>query len=159
MKNLILIIILGIISLHSVNAQSLERSVFSSQGNSFTNTNFSLDWSLGETIVSTAIATGIVLTQGFQQPSTANISVKQVNKELNISVFPNPVMDKLTLQWDNKSEHCMIQILDVKGTVISQCRWMDEDDFSMDWKNYAQGMYFVQLTVNSESKTIKILKL
>lgn len=159
MKNLILIIIFGIISLHSVNAQSLERSVFSSQGNSFTNTNFSLDWSLGETIVSTAIATGIVLTQGFQQPSTANISVKKVNKELNISVFPNPVMDKLTLQWDNKSEHCMIQILDVKGTVISQCRWMDEDDFSMDWKNYAQGMYFVQLTVNSESKTIKILKL
>lgn len=159
MKNLILIIIFGIISLHSVYAQSLERSVFSSQGNSFTNTNFSLDWSLGETIVSTAIATGIVLTQGFQQPSTANISVKKVNKELTISVFPNPVMDKLTLQWDNKSEHCMIQILDVKGTVISQDRWMDEDDFSMDWKNYAQGMYFVQLTVNSESKTIKILKL
>lgn len=49
-------------------AQSLDRSIIGSAGSSVVAPGIQLDYTVGELVISTAAADGIMLTQGFHQP-------------------------------------------------------------------------------------------
>lgn len=51
-----------------VSAQSLSPSVIASAGGSYASNQFSLDYTLGETFITTLTASNNILTQGFHQP-------------------------------------------------------------------------------------------
>jgi uncharacterized protein (TIGR02145 family) len=53
-------------------AQSISQKVISSGGNSYTGSNFSVSYTLGETFTATLSNGNIILTQGFQQPNPCN---------------------------------------------------------------------------------------
>ena len=59
----------------SVNAQSIERQVLASSGNTISNGTISLDQTLGEVIVGDVSNSAIFLTQGFHQ-TTVMVSIK-----------------------------------------------------------------------------------
>jgi hypothetical protein len=56
-----------------VCAQSLSPSVIASAGSSFTSAQFSMDYTLGETFVTTLSNGSNILTQGFHQPQAGVI--------------------------------------------------------------------------------------
>lgn len=74
---------------HLTFAQSIERSVIGSAGSFVSSGSVQLSWTVGETVVNTASAGSVILTQGFQQPNQANSAVKEVN-QTNLTLYPNP---------------------------------------------------------------------
>lgn len=72
------------------NAQSLERSVIGSAGGFSSSGNVQISWTAGETVVNTASAGSVILTQGFQQPEQKSNHVVSVDLNQVIAVYPNP---------------------------------------------------------------------
>ncbi len=156
MKRLFLTVGLGI-ALFSVNAQTASPELVSSSGDSFNNTSYQLDWSLGECITATHSAGNYVLTQGLHQNSYVITSVENLAKDINISVYPNPTTDLITIDLLSSAGHNNVMtVTDINGKVLQQVEVINEVE-QLSFSNYANGIYF--LTIKQENQLIKSFKI
>ncbi len=88
--------------------------------------------------------------------SDANVSVLD-NELLNVSVYPNPTNDLLTIKMPNIIQNTKISIYAINGQVLTQLNTKNQE-ISIDLSNYSKGIYFVNLTTDNSSKSIKIIK-
>ncbi len=70
-------------------SQTASPELISSLGDSFNNTSYQLDWSIGECITTTHTAGDYVLTQGFHQNSYVITAVEDLRADIYMSVYPN----------------------------------------------------------------------
>jgi GH35 family endo-1,4-beta-xylanase len=71
------------------------------------------------------------------------VGTKTVLTEVNITVFPNPVSDYLSLELPFQS-NWNVTILDATGKVLYQKTTTDSIQF-LDFRNHASGTYFVRV--------------
>lgn len=90
MKKIILFLISGFSVAFMADAQSIERSVIGSAGGVSSAGGVILTWTVGETVINTASAGSVILTQGFQQPDQGTSAVDPIRLEAGLAVFPNP---------------------------------------------------------------------
>ena len=81
--------------LTNIDAQNLSLHVLSAQGGSDKNDHIFLDWSIGESITTTAFGEYNILTQGFQQSFKENAIIGDSYKVNSVEisglyVSPNP---------------------------------------------------------------------
>ena len=72
-------------------AQSNNQQVISSIGTSYSNNEYIMEFTLGETVIST-IENGNILTQGFHQTTLKIISVFEL-LDINLKLYPNPIIN------------------------------------------------------------------
>lgn len=103
-------------------AQSLERQVIGSAGGYEEEAGYSLSFTVGEPVVETAISGSLVLTQGFQQPDNISVGINDVVKvKMDYLIFPNPTIDKLTVQLTaDHSVEVTISLHDMLGRKFDQ---------------------------------------
>ena len=93
----------------------------SSAGESFKNSTYQLDWSVGDCITATHTKNEFVITQGFHQGKyviTTTLENLQ-NVGINISVFPNPTTDIINLQVESsKTENLQYTLIDISGKIL-----------------------------------------
>ena len=156
MRRLFLTVGLGF-ALIGANAQTASPELVSSSGDSFNNTSYQLDWSIGECITGTHSAGDYVITQGLHQGNYVVTSVEDLRSDISMSVYPNPTSDFISLKVESsKVEGLQYTISDFSGRVLQTenfAGYLEQLNFS----NYANGIYF--LTVNQESKLIKSFKI
>jgi hypothetical protein len=68
MKKIISITVLLVSCSFLINAQSIERSVISSFGMSYSGPGLQADMTVGEVVTFTGTGSGLIITQGFHQP-------------------------------------------------------------------------------------------
>lgn len=72
-----------------------------------------------------------------------------------LKVYPNPTNN---LIYINNSENISrINILNLSGQVLSN-KIYDSKSITLDVSEYSSGVYFVKITSNNESKTVKVIK-
>ena len=159
MKNIILTLLITVCFLQG-KAQTLSPTVIATGGDDYSNSSGSLSWTAGEAVV-TYIGPGNTLSQGFQQSYTTITAVQNpVQDPYSLSVYPNPVNDKLHLRIENnREENYSVVLMDMLGKVhytnkISGSGIMHQD---IDMQTLAQGTYF--LYVYSQNKEYKITKI
>ena len=84
------------------------------------------------------------------------VSIDQVDLELDVVFYPNPVIDYLKIQ-NNDNLKLDVEILDNLGRIISKIHV--NDSYSLiDFSNYSSGVYFVRLISNDKFYIAKLLK-
>ncbi len=159
MRKIILTLLIAVCFLQG-KAQTLSPTVIATGGDYYSNSSGSLSWTTGESVV-TYIGSGQTLSQGFQQSYTTITAVQNpVQDPYSISIYPNPVTDKLHLRIENNREdNYSIVLMDMLGKVhytnkIGGSGIMHQD---IDMQTLAQGTYF--LYVYSQNKEYKITKI
>ena len=136
------------------------QQVVATSGSTFTSSTGSISFTIGEGVAKTLTNGDKTLTQGFHQ---TNISVSIISelKDLgfNISVFPNPVSDELTLQLGEENIPGLQYLLcDMDGKLI----YLKKLKGSVTKITFAQlpaGLYIIKvLEGNKELKTFKVIK-
>ena len=158
MKRLLFIVVaLAITNL--ANAQTASPELVSSAGESFNNASYQLDWSIGECITQTQSAGSYVITQGFHQNSYVVTAVEDLAKDINISVYPNPTADLLTVNLEASARpSSVLTITDLNGKVLQQAE-ATADKEQLDFSNYANGVYFLSVKQGNQLiKSFKIIK-
>ena len=100
MRKKLLFLCLFLCTIVNSQAQSASSHILSTQGGYAKSDDYSLEWTLGETVATTATTPAYIYTQGFNQSFIIRQS-KQLTNEGNslVTVFvaPNPVTANLTV--------------------------------------------------------------
>jgi len=156
------IIIVFIIFLTSAIAfcQSVSPHLVSTSGDTYKNTSYQLDWSIGELQTETYAATGQILTQGFQQGNYTITAVEQSNEfQFEIIAYPNPTTDFINLKIKNsKTETFQYIIGDISGKVLQTGKFSDNIQ-QFNFSEFPVGTYFISIQLNNQVvKSVKIVK-
>ncbi len=91
---------------------------------------------------------------------TSNITtVTNISNSANLSVYPNPFSNNLTLSF-GKGISAKIQLIDVLGKVIYSCTIKDKKEQVIELdenQNLASGMYYLRISgdINQQLKVVK----
>ncbi|CAN5369662.1 hypothetical protein BH09BAC1_BH09BAC1_03080 [soil metagenome] len=142
------------------SGQSFAPEVWASAGGYYTSATGSVAWTLGETVIETAFkaSSTITVTQGFHQPSflTTGIS-QQPTKDISpiFSVFPNPTSGFIRIKLSKPVDKAVqVSLFTALGQLIQSNLWQPNAanaEMEISLENLANGVYFLQLTVNGES--------
>ncbi|MCE2711336.1 MAG: T9SS type A sorting domain-containing protein [Cryomorphaceae bacterium] len=95
----------------------IAQQVISSQGESYSNTNTKIDFTMGEMVTNTASDGTIDLTQGFHQTNWIFVGVEDLQPETQVNIYPNPSVDELTIETSAFKE-LSFEIVDAVGKLV-----------------------------------------
>ena len=154
----ILFLCFGFTGLHAQDA-------ISASGGNASGSGGSVSYSIGQVVYSTNTGTNGSVAQGVQQPYEIFVVTgleEATSIELNLSAYPNPATDFLTLKVDVSTQlnfHSMsYQLFDLSGSLLENKELMSSET-SIDMKNLVPSTYLLKvIDKNKEVKTFKIIK-
>lgn len=134
------------------------QEVISSQGESYSSLNASIDFTLGEVVINSVSSNNLTLNQGFHQTQWDFLGIED-NKNLScISVFPNPTNDILFISTD--VDHLFnLELFDVNGKLILK-NFISSSSSQMSLRNFPSGKYSLLFKDKDEVvKTFNLIKI
>jgi len=161
MKKAILVLLTLTISLSSIHAQE----VIPASGGNVSGSSGTVSYTVGQIVYSTNSGINGSMAEGVQQPFEISeiIGIKETKiNNPEISVFPNPTNDFLTLKIDVSTplniRFLYYQIYDINGKLLESKKLADYET-TISTANLVSGIYFLKITdENKEIKTFKIVK-
>ncbi|MBI3502077.1 MAG: T9SS type A sorting domain-containing protein [Bacteroidetes bacterium] len=130
-------------------AQSLTPNVVASQGDYVTSAGGSLSWTLGEISGETYSSATNFLTQGFQQPDTVYVTAVSNPVEQTISVYPNPVIDNLMINFSVSGENYFAEVFDMTGRMLTR-KYISSAQTKISFSPFSEGIYLLTIS-NAET--------
>ena len=149
MKTLLLF---GVLTL-SLN--SLGQEVISTQGDSYTNANGSIDFTIGEVVINTVTDGTNDITQGFHQTNWNFLGVEDFAPNYEAIIFPNPTEDVLNIRT-SAFENVTYTLYDAQGKLVMQDK-LSAEQTPIQVSQLAPGSY--SITLNNETQILKTFKL
>jgi hypothetical protein len=147
------LIILGVFTLNAIKAQIISAGTIASFAGSVSNSNITLDYSVGENIISTLSNATNCVTQGFLQPHLIiSTGIVEVNENNDVSVYPNPTSDFVLIK--SKQQVTWI-VYDTMGKIV-----LMGDNIRIETAQFAIGVYYLEISnkKSDNKKTIKLIK-
>lgn len=149
-------LIFGILSvfLFNVNAQE----IISTSGDYFENTNASISWTIGESMIETYSNETNVLTQGFQQSRLTSSSIFELEDTgISVNIAPNPTTDFIHLYIDNFKD-INYQLYDFNGKIIKKAD-VNSVETMISFSNLSYAVYFLKIMKGTKIiKTFQVIK-
>lgn len=122
-----------------------QHHVFSSSGNHFVNSTINVSWTIGEVFTESLFKSEYALNLGFQQNLTKIESGLIEHNNLSLRLYPNPIVEKLTVETNNLFESGSSWLLvDLQGRAILS-DLISETIFTIDFDNLTSGIYFLKI--------------
>ena len=157
----IIFVILFLVGIIQVFAQSGKHDVIASSGEFFSNSSSSISWTLGECVTETFTATGNTLTQGFQQSGYLITSINELTIEgISVKAYPNPVSDFINISVkteNNIQKPVLIELFDSQGKILMSDKF-NADLIQLDMSQYSGGFYLLKVA-NQDNKIIQNFKI
>ena len=160
MKTIILSLLLGGITIASMS-QSISSDLISSGGDTFTNGNYQLDWSIGELIIANFTGTDVSLTQGFHQGTYTITNIFELSgSKISINAYPNPTTQFITVATDIEfvENNYTLTVTDIKGRLYSK-KEISSNEEKIDFSGFISGTYIIYIQQNNQIlKSFQIIK-
>ena len=145
------LLLLTLITTLSVSAQE----VVSTQGDSYSNANGSIDFTIGEVVINTGTDGTNDLTQGFHQTNWNFVGLENHNPDYQAIIFPNPTEDVLNIKT-SMFENVTYTLYDGLGKLVMH-DILSAEQTPIQVSQLAPGSY--SLTLNNETQNLKTFKL
>ncbi|NQY09263.1 MAG: T9SS type A sorting domain-containing protein [Flavobacteriales bacterium] len=145
-------------ALININALQAQETVPATGGEA-TGEGGTSSYSVGQITYTTDNGTNGSVAKGVQQPYEISIvtGIEATNINLELSVYPNPTTDRLTLAVkDTELNNLKFQLYDLSGKLIQQDQLRDQST-QISMQSLSAGTYL--LKVSDNTKTIKIFKI
>ena len=116
-------------------------------------------YSVGQVVYTTATRTNGSVSQGMQQPYeiSTTVGINETSINLELSVYPNPTANYLTLKIDD-TKNLSYLLIDATGKVIKS-NTISSEQTTIDLQDLAKAYYFVKVVENTQTiKTFKVIK-
>ncbi len=152
-----LIVLLALSLLWASLAQGQQS--FNASGGNATGIGGTASYSIGQLVYTTTTGSNGNVAQGVQHAYVISTTgVNETDLSISLSVFPNPIVDNLTLQIsDYTYKKLSYQLVDVQGNMLNSGQIVALQTL-IDMKNLPQAAYFVNV-VNQENKKVKSFKI
>ena len=143
----------------SICAQAVSKHVVASAGSFKTTSEITISYTIGETVVG-KISNENSIDQGFWAGSIQVENITEQKDLDGIVVYPNPVVDELTIFTDN-NELFGITLFAVDGRkVLTQTVEDTQLEHRIELSHLSKGVYVLRLLMkeNPQAKMFKIIK-
>jgi hypothetical protein len=116
-------------------------------------------YSVGQVVYTTATGANGSVAQGVQQPFeiSTTVGINETSINLEMSVYPNPTNDYLTLKVAD-FETLNFQLIDLQGKVIENKK-VTASNTTLKMETLPKAVYFLNVTKNNQLvKTFKVIK-
>ena len=154
-NNTIIFFLLFNLSFAQVNF-IMKPSVVSSGGGNWVTEDYNLTFTIGEFAIETFSDNNeLILTEGFQQDDYQIINITENLQDVQIEVFPNPTRNKINIKFLNSYDSANLWIKDIHSKVVyGSLNFSTGETQSVDLDFLAQGIYFLEIVVNSNYQII-----
>jgi hypothetical protein len=146
----------------SMNAQ-VNQEVIATSGGYNVNSNISLSWTLGETIIPTLRSQdgSLILSHGFQQKLLVTAIEETFSDLVKIKVFPNPASDAINIQFDSPvNDEIIVDILDTQGRLLKSDKIEPASlEKQINLQDLPGGIYYFRLSDDKNRNVYKVVKL
>ncbi|MFH0841052.1 MAG: T9SS type A sorting domain-containing protein [Bacteroidota bacterium] len=158
MKRYALVFLTAMFAL-SLSAQKQE--VIASAGGYNSAGDISISWTLGETIIPTFSAGGLILTHGFQQQLIVTTIEENLLELVNVTVYPNPAIDVLNIKFELPLDGAVdLYLLTQQGSlVLTDFIEATSVEKQVNMQGFPAGVYFVRLVKGKLNNVYKVVKL
>jgi hypothetical protein len=136
------------------------QELVSGQGESYSNASGTIDFSIGEPIISSGQDGTVGITQGFHQ-TKLTVEIIHIEEETTIqmSLYPNPTINSITLNIGSLDENLTFSLIDLNGKQLLN-REIHSNTVKVDFSKYAVGSYLLHVSNNKKQviKSFQILK-
>ena len=156
---LVAIMLLGLGSLTSLQAQE----AYTTAGGEAGGSGGTVSYTVGQTVYTTEVGTnGNSLAQGVQQPYEISVITGIVEAQgisLEVSAYPNPTSDNLTVKVeDYKTANLQYVVFDINGKLLQTVK-ATGNVTQIEISNLPAATYFIKVLENQkEIKVFKIIK-
>ena len=151
------VLIILICGLNTINAQ---QAMVSTGGNA-SGSGGMISYSIGQIDYTTNLSSSWSVAQGVQQSyEISSIGISEIAIDLKLSVYPNPSMDFLTLDFENfRLENSIYQLIDLNGKLLESHK-INSNQTQICLDGLTPATYFLKVTTDTkELKVFKIIKL
>jgi len=131
------------------------QEVVSTQGDSYTNSSGSIDFTLGEVVINTGTDGSNDLTQGFHQTNWNFVSIEDHVPSYEAIIFPNPTSEILTIRTST-FENVTYALYDAQGKLVIQDK-LSSVQTPIQVSQLAPGAY--SLILNNDAQNLKTFQL
>lgn len=139
------LIIFSLFAIFSISAQE----IVSTQGESYSNANGSIDFTIGEVIINTGTDGTNDLTQGFHQTNWNFLDVEDLAPDIKATIFPNPTQDVLNIKTST-FENVNYTLYDAHGKLVLQ-NMLSAELTSIQVYQLAPGAYSLEIIFEGEN--------
>jgi hypothetical protein len=138
-------------------AQSIDQQIIASGGEALTNTNGSIEFTVGEPVIQTMdnVSANSNLTNGFHQIIISVTQVSENIKMAGLKVFPNPANELVHVTFNEEQKNALIELYDMSGRLL-QSHTINNYSFDLNFASYADGVYYLKVNQTNSYKIIKI---
>jgi len=147
-----------LITIRIVTAQSIDKQVIASGGETINNANHSLTFTIGEPVIG-KIQNSAIINQGFLAgaASGSTLAVDEQLLSTAIKVYPNPVADNLSIDLNGVSGNAKVTIYSSTGQLLKTEK-LNTQNNTININHLQNGLYLVNLHF-SDYKTVKTFKI
>ena len=147
-----LLFLVACLSILSINGQQ----VIATQGSSSSNSAGSLDYTIGEVVVTFGSDDSTHLTQGFHQPVIRVTNIETIDISFEVSIYPNPAVDHLNISFKEINKGTRFDLYDAAGKLILT-KLITSQLMVIPFSGYETGVYFLSF-ISSENRLLKTFK-
>lgn len=112
-----------------------------------------------QSVVGTVYNEALIARQGFQQPPFSIQISEEIISNWNITVFPNPVTDAISVQISEENNEAMIAVIfDVQGREIQRRTFNTTASFQLDVSSLSSGNYLLNIFTKQQQYSSKLIK-
>ena len=129
-------------------ANSMAQQVIAAAGETFSNENMSISWTLGEVVIDTYVGDNMIVTQGFHQPGYIVTAIESFEyRKFEISLYPVPANDILHIDIAGERKFDLnYTITDLAGKIIrTGIIEKDNANHQVDVSGLATGNYYLRV--------------
>ena len=131
-------------------------SVVSSSGDSYSNGNIIMDYTLGEIVVETFSNTANILTQGFHQ-GVLKVITAVLDIGIKTKIYPNPTTNFIIIELE-KNVNAELLVYDINGKIVIKDRLNNEQQKQLDFGFLNQGNYILHINIADKQSVYQINK-
>ncbi|MEQ9231155.1 MAG: T9SS type A sorting domain-containing protein [Cyclobacteriaceae bacterium] len=136
---------------------SHSQEAISASGGNYFSSQVSLEFTVGELVISTVGNSQVTITQGFHQSFSEAMEVLQVaDVALEMELFPNPTSSMVSIHIKNFEEEVFFQLFNLQGQQVMSGKFNTSGQ--LDLTTQAKGLYQLLLT-NKEAKLLNTFKI
>jgi len=141
-----------------LQAQTNQLNLVSTASGYFQSNNETLTWALGEVLTETFSTDNLYLTQGFLQPYSVDVSIKNGSKHTNIAeLYPNPACNWFIIDLTDFDEvqnknpiPIQLEIFDMNGSKIFTDNLYSSVS-KIEFDRFYSGVYLIVLSNSKKS--------
>ncbi|MBS1771490.1 MAG: T9SS type A sorting domain-containing protein [Bacteroidetes bacterium] len=134
-------------------------ATLNASGGTYTTATAAFDWSVGEmTLVNTATAPSIIITQGILQPLESSSGVNDVSVKNKLKLYPNPASTMVHLDYDaGANQSLSYKLTDITGQLIAE-KNIDlnsgNNSVQIDVSALASAAYMLTVIIKDKTATL-----